>query len=167
MSWKLVEFIGQAALLLAFAQSPPSQSSLEAARLEPPVYPPIAMSARVSGDVVLTITLLPNGTPGAVQVESGPQMLKQAAVDSATRSRFQLAPGDQPEKSYQLVYRFALDKPPGCNQGRDKSYPHIHYESNIITIAEQPTSSTCDPAPEEPTRVRSIKCLFLWKCGLR
>jgi TonB family protein len=165
MSWKLVGVIGQTALLLALVQSPPSSPSLTAIKLEPPVYPPIAIAARVFGDVDLRITLTADGTPGDVQVESGPQMLKQAAVDSATRSRFRLAPGDQARQSYQLVYTFALDKAAQCGQERDKSYPHIHYEANTISITEQPVP-TCDPIVER-TRVRSVKCLFLWKCGLR
>jgi TonB family protein len=167
MSWKLVEVIGRAALLLALAQSATSRPSLQAVKVEPPVYPPIAMAARVSGDVDLKITLKPDGTPGTIQVESGPQMLKQAAVDSAARSRFELAPGDQAEPSYQLVYRFALVKALACGQQRDTSYPHIHFESNTVTISEQPMT-ICDPVGETaPVRVRSIKCLFLWKCGQR
>ena len=165
MSWKLVGVMGRAALLLPLAQSNTSTPSLEAIKLEPPVYPPYAMAARVSGEVDLKIILQSDGTPGTVQVESGPQNLRQAAVESATRSRFELAPGNHAGESYQLVYRFVLDKARGCGQERDKSYPHIHYEANTITISEQPMT-TCDP-DAEPTRVRSIKCLFLWKCGLR
>lgn len=165
MSCKLVAFIGRAALLLPLAQSGTSTPSLEAVKLEPPVYPPYAMAARVSGEVDLKITLKPDGTPRTVQVGSGPQNLRQAAVESATRSRFEVAPGNSAGESYQLIYRFVLDEARGCGQDRDKSYPHIHYESNTITISEQPMT-TCDPVAE-PTRVRSIKCLFLWKCGLR
>ncbi|MBV8631588.1 MAG: energy transducer TonB [Silvibacterium sp.] len=164
MSRTLVEVLGRATLLLALAQTTTSKPSLEVARLEPPAYPPIAMAARVSGDVVLKFTLLSTGSAGNVQVVSGPQMLRQAAVDSATRSRFVPAPADE---TYQLVYRFALEKALACGQERDKSYPHIHYEANTVTVSEQPTS-ICDPAAEtEPTRVRSVKCLFLWKCGLK
>ena len=167
MSWKLVSFVGRAALLLALAQSTPSTPSLEAVKLEPPVYPPIAIAARVSGDVDLKITLKPDGSTGVAEVESGPQMLKQAAVDSATRSRFQLASTAKAEQSYQLIYRFSLDKATACNQARDKSYPHIHYESNTISIAEQPVG-TCDEAQDpDPVHVRSAKCLYLWKCKQR
>jgi len=170
MSCKLVEVTGRAALLLVFAQSATSGPSLEAVKLAPPVYPPIAVAARVWGEVDLRITLLPDGTPANIQVESGPQMLKQAAVDSARNSRFQLEAGSHAEESYQLAYKFALDKAPGCNQERDKSYPHIHYEANTITISEQPPpvcdSATWDPANEQ-TRTRSIKCLYLWKCKVR
>ena len=167
MSWKLIWVVGRAAVFLALAQSTPSKPALEAVKLEPPVYPAIAIAARVSGDVDLKISLRPDGTPATVQVESGPQMLKQAAVDSATRSRFQLASGDRAQDSYQLIYRFALDKARNCDQARDKSYPHIHYESNTITIAEQPVG-LCDDAPEtEPVRVRSVKCLYVWKCKQR
>ncbi|MBV8114223.1 MAG: energy transducer TonB [Silvibacterium sp.] len=157
--------MGRAALLLALAQSTTSGPSLQVVKLEPPVYPPIAMAARVFGEVDLKTTLLPDGTPAKVQVQSGPQMLRQAAVDSATRSRFELKPGDHPDDFYNLTYRFALDKALACGQERDKSYPHIRYESNTVTISEQPMT-ICDPTTEQ-VRVRSIKCLYLWKCGVR
>ncbi len=123
------------------------------------------MAARVTGEVDLKMTLRQNGTPGTVQVESGPQMLQQAAVDSLTRSTFESEPGHNADEPYRLVYQFALDKAPGCNQERDKSYPRIHYETNTVTISAQ-AITICDNATER-TRVRSVKCLFLWKCGLR
>jgi Gram-negative bacterial TonB protein C-terminal len=165
MSWKLVGDTGRAALLLVLAQSTTSRPPLKVVKLEPPVYPPIAMAARVTGEVDLTMTLQQNGKAGNVQVENGPQMLKQAAVDSLTRSTFESDPVHNAADPYQFVYQFSLDKAPSCSQERDKSYPHIHYESNTVTISEQ-AITICDPAIER-TRVRSIKCLYLWKCGLR
>ena len=167
MNWKVNAVAGQAALMLGLAQSTAFRPALEIARLEPPVYPPIAMAARVSGDVDLKITLKTDGTPGTVQVESGPQMLRQAAVDSASRSRFTGVPGGGAEATYKIIYKFALEKALGCGQERDKSYPHIHSGSNTITISEQPVT-ICDPvADEEPVHVRSVKCLYLWKCRQR
>jgi hypothetical protein len=161
------EVIGQAALLFALAQSPQSNASLKAVKLEPPIYPPIAMAARISGEVDLKITLRGNGVPETVQVEGGPQILRQAAVESAKRSKFESVAGGHAEESYRLVYKFVLDNTRGCNEERDKSYPRLNYDSNKITISEQPIP-LCDPAADvERTRVRSAKCLFLWRCGLR
>ena len=48
----------------------------------PPVYPPIAKSARVSGTVELHATISKNGTIKDLHVVSGPAMLRQAAVDA-------------------------------------------------------------------------------------
>ena len=71
------------------AQLPSSDAQLTFVRLQAPAYPPIAMAARVWGDVILSVTLATDGTAESVTVDSGPQMLRQAAVDSAKGSRFQ------------------------------------------------------------------------------
>ena len=164
MSPKLSATLGTAALLAAWAQNPVSGPSVKVITLEPPVYPSTAIAAHMSGDVDLEITLLESGVPGTVHVVSGPQMLRQAAADSAKRSKFASAPGNRPDESYPLVYRFVLDDTRGCNQERDPSYPRVKSESNTITISEQPVSM-CDPTAER-VRVRSWKCLYLWKCRL-
>jgi hypothetical protein len=87
-----------------FAQEP----QLAIAKLEAPVYPPMARAARVWGDVILKVTLASDGNANAVTVESGPPMLRQAAINSATRSQFQ-ANLENRTGGYRLVYRFVLD----------------------------------------------------------
>ena len=54
----------------------------------PPAYPPIARSARVSGTVELHATISKNGTVKDLSVVSGPQMLREAAVDSVRGWRY-------------------------------------------------------------------------------
>ena len=54
----------------------------------PPVYPPIAKSARVSGTVELHATISKNGTIKDLHVVSGPAMLRQAAVDAVRTWRY-------------------------------------------------------------------------------
>ncbi len=53
-----------------------------------PAYPPIAKSARVSGTVELHATISKNGTVKDLSVVSGPQMLREAAVDAVRTWRY-------------------------------------------------------------------------------
>ncbi len=150
-----------AALLGITASIFAQESQLAVAKLEAPVYPPIALAARVWGDVILNVTLASDGRSSAVTVESGPPMLRQAAINSATRSEFQANSGNQ--SGYRLVYRFVLDQTAKCE--RDDSYPRVKQEANLITITEQ-NVPICDPAAViETIRFRSAKCLYIWKCG--
>jgi protein TonB len=53
-----------------------------------PVYPPIAKTARVSGTVVLQATISKAGTIQNLRVVSGPQMLRQSALDAVRNWRY-------------------------------------------------------------------------------
>jgi TonB family protein len=145
------------------AQAPDSETSLTLVKLNPPAYPPIAMAARVSGDVRLSVMLAADGTAASVNVESGPPMLRQAAVESANASRFQPVRESQVGRAYQLIYKFSLEYL-RCDQAPDPSYPLVKAEVNMVSISGQ-SVPLCDP--EADIKVRSAKCLFLWKCGLR
>ncbi|MGD1064812.1 MAG: energy transducer TonB [Terracidiphilus sp.] len=54
----------------------------------PPVYPPIAKAARVSGTVVLRVTISENGMVEYLSVVSGPAMLQDAALDAVKTYRY-------------------------------------------------------------------------------
>ena len=54
----------------------------------PPIYPAIARSARVSGTVVLEATITTTGTIKNLYTVSGPAMLRQAAVDAVRTWRY-------------------------------------------------------------------------------
>jgi periplasmic protein TonB len=54
----------------------------------PPVYPPIAREARVSGTVQLQATITKNGSVKNIHVVNGPAMLRQAAVDAVQTWRY-------------------------------------------------------------------------------
>jgi protein TonB len=53
-----------------------------------PSYPPIAKAARVSGTVVLQATISKTGTITNLRVLSGPEMLRQAALDAVRSWRY-------------------------------------------------------------------------------
>jgi TonB family protein len=135
-------------------------------RLPPAVYPPIALAAHVSGDVVLNITLRPDGAIDSVEVTNGPPMLRQAAIESIKQARFECVICSGASKAFQINYRFDLGPSITCGSP-DSTYPRVTHLANIVTIAAQPFG-TCDPTGTvESIRVRSAKCLFLWKCEWR
>jgi periplasmic protein TonB len=53
-----------------------------------PKYPPIAVSARASGTVVLQATISRGGTIENLRVVSGPALLQQAALDAVKQWRY-------------------------------------------------------------------------------
>jgi TonB family protein len=53
-----------------------------------PVFPPIAIVARVSGDVTTRVLVSKSGDLQQVRVVSGPPMLQQASIDAAKNWKF-------------------------------------------------------------------------------
>jgi protein TonB len=53
-----------------------------------PIYPALARTARASGVVVLVATVDEEGNVTDVQATSGPQLLKQAAIDAVKQWKY-------------------------------------------------------------------------------
>ena len=53
-----------------------------------PVYPPIARAAHVQGAVVIDAVISKAGRVESLNVMSGPQMLRAAALDAVQRARY-------------------------------------------------------------------------------
>lgn len=62
--------------------------ALKLVYMVPPVYPPIAVMAHVSGGVVLDTTVASDGTVRGLRFISGPALLRQAAMNAARQWRF-------------------------------------------------------------------------------
>jgi TonB family protein len=157
--------ISYSVLMFAAAHGYGQSSPLKIVKLVPPIYPPIARAARVSGEVHLQITIQEDGKARDVQVKSGPEMLKKSAVESARQSLFE--PAQQgTESPYELIYRFNLD-PGDCSEEKDPSYPRVSDNLNAVTITDK-SPMLCDPtATATYIKVRSVKCLYLWRCAWR
>jgi TonB family protein len=141
--------------------------------LAPPVYPPIAKQARISGDVELSIEVQQNGSVASATLIKGHPLLAQAAIDSAKHSKFDCrnCPGNGPTS--RLLYSFELGPTSYCAQNskpsnqrvEEQPYPRISQVDAHITIVDRPVG-TCDmPGVVGDAKVRSLKCLYLWKCG--
>jgi TonB family protein len=156
------------------AKSGETHSDISIVKLFPPVYSPLAKQARITGDVQLTLMIRPDGSVDSATVQSGHPLLKQAALDSAQRSQFACEGCGKEVRSVQMVYSFQLDPTVYCTESsgtpnadkREDSYPRLTQAGNHITVIDQPVG-TCDPAFKiTEKKVRSIKCMYLWKCGL-
>jgi TonB family protein len=78
----------------------------------PPVYPPVAKAARVSGTVELQATISQSGTIKDLRVVSGPAMLQQAAIDVVRTWRYKPFTLDNRPTEVQTTIEvvFSLDK---------------------------------------------------------
>jgi len=90
-------------------------------------------------------------------------MLRQSAVDSARASRFHLSGRELRSQPQDLIYRYLLETL-DCDQAPDPAYPRATSGQGTITITGQ-SMPICDPGAQ--IRVRSVKCLYLWRCGLK
>jgi TonB family protein len=77
----------------ALAQTSPSaeisQGKVVLTKLSPPIYPPLARQARITGDVKIQLRIRKDGGIESAEVVSGHAVLKQAALESAQQSQFE------------------------------------------------------------------------------
>ena len=139
-------------------------------KLSPPVYPRSAQIAHIEGDVDLTLRVRSDGSVECVVPVSGHPLLKQAAIDSAQRSRFECVDCDRAVISYALRYKFQIsprDPPKDCETRSDPQppSPEVDLSRHQVTVFAWEIW-TCDPTTSVTSvQVRSAKCLYLWRCG--
>jgi TonB family protein len=141
--------------------------------LTKPIFPPLARQANVEGEVVVGVTVLPDGSTEATVVK-GYSLLKQAALDSAKQSRFECRLCTAPV-SYTLVYTFKRTSEGSCCDGigapinveqEPQSFDELGRPQTHVIISTEKIC-ICDPAFTVTKKVRSLKCFYLWKCSIR
>lgn len=121
-----------------------SETRVALTNLSSPVYPPLARQARITGDVRIQLRIRKDGSVESAEVVSGPQMLKQAALESAQKSTFEC------EGSSSGVFVV------GC-------WDAVTSFTLIYTFGIRDDLDGLDCTV---TRARSRKCFYLWGCGL-
>ncbi|HEY4660597.1 MAG TPA: energy transducer TonB, partial [Terriglobales bacterium] len=95
----------------AFAQivdsADASKADVKVVTLSTPIYPPLARTARVSGEVKIALQIRRDGTVASAVVSSGHPLLQQAALESAQQSAFECT-GCTEITSYMLTYSFQM-----------------------------------------------------------
>jgi hypothetical protein len=143
--------------------------------LSRPFYPPLARQVRISGDVDLMLRIRQDGSIESVAIISGHPLLAQTALDSAQHSRFECRKCSETVTSHRLVYTFQLVGPKSCctptKDGPKESQPseqlpRVTQLLNHVTVIDQ-IACICDGPPDigDSKKVRSAKCLYLWRCG--
>jgi TonB family protein len=160
--------------LAGIAQQPEKTASLKGAglvNLKQPVYPPLARQANIYGDVLVTVTVEPDGKT-EVALESGHQMLTQAALDSAKQSQFVCRECDT-SATYHLVYSFRLTRGGDCCSAfsvtpqvtEEPESPEQNGQPQMRIAITAEEICLCDPGATLTKRSRSAKCLYLWRCS--
>lgn len=152
----------------AFAQAAPIETpknKVSVVSLANPVYPPIARTAHVMGDVEVKLGIRKDGSVESAVAVSGHKMLIENAVNSARQSKFQCNECSDDVTYYTMIYSFgvatALDPDWPCP--KDNS-PRVTQSGNHVSIEMQPRVVSGEWVN---IKVRSSKCLYLWKCGLQ
>jgi TonB family protein len=151
-----------------------SPSGAVLSKLAPVIYPPLARQARIQGDVSLTVTVRRDGTAESVVLVSGHPLLVPSAIESARQSQFDCATCSEGPTAYSLVYLFKLEETKCCavEETPPDKVRTIHEDPGGVTVSGSHVTVTakpaciCDPSAGV-LRVRSAKCLYLWKCGRR
>lgn len=165
----LVSHKTYAAQDLSGADSP--QNAVVLTKLVQPIYPPLARAAHITGDVDLVITVRSNGDVDSVVVASGHPLLKDSAVTSARQSQFECRGCTEQFNEYRLVYTFHIEgececeprETPSIKREPQQAYPQFPNAQHRVTVVAQ-LVCICDPVATK-IRVRSMKCLYLWRCG--
>jgi hypothetical protein len=113
------------------------QAGVVLVKLSPPIYPPLARVARVNGDVQIQLSIRRDGSIESTSVVIGHPLLKQAALESAQKSTFDCHNCRSDGNTYGLTFSFRL-RDSNANCGKVEIDKEWH--------------------------VRSLKCLYLWKC---
>jgi hypothetical protein len=148
------------------------QDGVVLAKLTPPLYPPLAKQARIMGDVDLILAVRPDGSIESAVAVSGHPLLKQAALVSAQQSEFACRSCNEAVTSQRIIYTFQLGPAEYCSETpatpkvneREESYPRVIQSTNHVTLIDQ-SVGTCDTEIFSAKKVRSAKCLYLWRCG--
>lgn len=151
----------------SLAQEQPSESlaqqgSVSITSLAKPTYPPLARSARVMGDVQLELKVRADGTVESAVVLSGHEMLRETALESVRNSKFACLRCGDAATSYTLTYSFKLAE--ACESPLKLKPDEVRVEQKQNQVTVTVASGVVIPYFSY-VRVRSVKCLYLWRCG--
>jgi TonB family protein len=109
------------ALLCAAVQtsaqvSPVPHGQVVLTKLSPPIYPPLARAARVSGDVEISLRIRQDSSVESAEVVKGHPLLREAALDSARQSKFECRECGEAPVPYSVLYTFGYTTNHQCSK---------------------------------------------------
>lgn len=135
-----------------------TQTGVVLSKLSQPTYPQMARIAHITGDVQLKLGIRKDGSIESAVAVSGHPLLKEAALESAQQSLFECRGCGDEVTYYSLIYSFQYAIGP-------LSDVQVVQSLNHVTILAPGVRITLDNRAY--IRVRSMKCLYLWRCGRR
>lgn len=128
----------------------------------PPEYPRNTQLAHIEGKVVVKF-VLQQGNAIGIQEQTGHVLLVPAAIQSLKMSRLECVHCDEQAQTFTVVFDFRVashncDDPEVPTQAILESPTHVTIVSQAVC--------TSDPVAHY-IKMRSIRCLFLWRCAMR
>lgn len=135
----------------------------------PPQYPQMARVANIDGPVTVKFVF---GANGSIEVKesSGHPILVQAAIESLKASKLVCDGCGQNEPEFSVVFDFKFAGEESQNSELNNSSGAALDSPNhvtIITTVFTERLAITDPRGIVTKRVRSVRCLYLWKCATR
>jgi len=171
MRWKLVLLTSSLGYLFLTAAPIPAQlPQPRLVNLPLPAYLPLAVQAHIRGQVQMELTIGADGAVKSWKSISGHPLLVRAVTDSLPQAQFACDGCAQKEYTYSLTYEFILpeDKFAGAcaelhRTGKEPVMPASTLDSpSHVTV--RPARALCLAVDPATPRVRSIRCLWLWRC---
>jgi TonB family protein len=132
--------------LLVSALTTSAQANLCVTSFVVPEYPQLAETARVYGDVVLEVTLKPDGSVATSRVVSGHPLLKAAAQENSMTWKFEsIERKELANEEFTLIYRYLLSDAVRCG-GQPTRVTLESYK--LVSILGSPPV-ICDPGIEK------------------
>jgi TonB family protein len=94
--------------VLAYTITGQSSESPRVVAAAAPVYPPIAIAARASSDVIVEVKIAADGNVSTANARSGHPLLQQAAVVAARRWKFE--PAGAGARTATLTFTFRINE---------------------------------------------------------
>jgi hypothetical protein len=158
-------------LLVTLAQA--QEPNPRIVKLDLPAYLPIAVQAQTAGQVQMELTIGQDGSVTSWEAISGHPILVRAVTDSLPQARFACDGCRQQAYRYVLTYEFILPEDrfaSACAElaktGKEPAMPPSTLDSSThVTV--RPARAMCLAVDPATPRVRSARCLWLWKCALQ
>jgi TonB family protein len=134
-------------------------------KLYPPTFPPLARTAGIFGTVAVKLSIARDGTVSSVQLVSGHPMLVEAAEESARKTIFSCEGCDH-QTSYDVSFEFVPEDEGICPQTGPwpPSFYKLEAPNHVIVRTCSPVTDHGGDRIRAPRR-RSIRCLYIWRCG--
>ena len=138
-----------------------------------PTYLPLAIQARIAGQVRIELTIRADGAVKSWRTISGPPLLVRAVTDSLPQARFACDGCAQQEYTYSLTYEFVLPEDNfagACAEYHQTAKAPPMPPSTLDSpthVTVRPLQAFCMAVDPATPRVRSVRCLWLWKCGIQ
>jgi TonB family protein len=127
-------------------------------------YPPIAKAAHVSGDVIVTFAINPDGTTTSVQLVSGPPMLAGAVVEPIKKWHFKTPLPLNAQTYFEAKYAFRI-KTDADDEDEDNldNPPYVPCCGDMISVSAAAITLTGDVQSLDGSQIIDVSASALAK----